>query len=224
MSMSLEEFLRQTQADVRAEVAARLQAAEAPYPHPELVFTELVMAHMSDVGMTFETTTCHFSAKVGNAAVKLSGYAVSEEGDQLDLFVSLYAGVDEVASIADSETKNAAEQCLRFLARCAEGKLTMDPSHEAYELAQTIQGCYGGLEQIRIYVLTDCVAKSKNFKPREVAGKTVKLEVMDIERLHRHWSEGKPRDELIVDFQEELLRVLFQEKCLSVLLRKLDLV
>ena len=202
MSMSLEEFLRQTQADVRAEVAARLQAAEAPYPHPELVFTELVMAHMSDVGMTFETTTCHFSAKVGNAAVKLSGYAVSEEGDQLDLFVSLYAGVDEVASIADSETKNAAEQCLRFLARCAEGKLTMDPSHEAYELAQTIQGCYGGLEQIRIYVLTDCVAKSKNFKPREVAGKTVKLEVMDIERLHRHWSEGKPRDELIVDFQE----------------------
>ena len=25
---------------------------------------------------------------------------------------------------------------------------------------------------------------------------------MDIERLHRHWSEGKPRDELIVDFNE----------------------
>ena len=202
MSMSLEEFLVQTQADVRAEVAARLQAAEAPYPYPELVFTELVMAHMADVGMTFDTTTCHFSAKVGNAAVKLSGYAISEEGDQLDLFVSLYAGVDVVTPVADSETKSAAEQCLRFLARCAEGKLGMDPSHEAYELAQTVEGSYAGLEQIRIYVLTDDVAKSKNFKPREVAGKTVKLEVMDIERLHRHWSEGKPRDELIVDFQE----------------------
>ena len=25
---------------------------------------------------------------------------------------------------------------------------------------------------------------------------------MDIERLHRHWSEGKPRDELIVNFEE----------------------
>jgi len=25
---------------------------------------------------------------------------------------------------------------------------------------------------------------------------------MDIERLHRHWSEGKPRDELVVDFNE----------------------
>ncbi|TRY21759.1 abortive phage infection protein, partial [Geobacillus sp. LEMMJ02] len=32
--------------------------------------------------------------------------------------------------------------------------------------------------------------------------KTVHLEVMDIARLHRHWSEGKPRDELIVDFND----------------------
>lgn len=202
MSMSLEDFLHQTQADVAAEVATRLQAAETPYPHPELVFTEVVMAHMSDVGMTFETNICHYAAKVGNAAVKLSGYAVSEEGDQLDLFVSLYEGATEVTPVADGETKAAADQCLRFLARCAEGKMAMDPSHEAYELAQTIHGCYPDLEQIRIYVLTDRLAKSKNFKPREVAGKTVKLEVMDIERLHRHWSEGKPRDELIVDFQE----------------------
>ena len=25
---------------------------------------------------------------------------------------------------------------------------------------------------------------------------------MDIERLHRHWSEGKPRDELVVNFDQ----------------------
>jgi hypothetical protein len=35
-----------------------------------------------------------------------------------------------------------------------------------------------------------------------VNGKTVMLEVMDIERLHRHWSEGKPRDEIVVNFDE----------------------
>ncbi|MCG3773517.1 MAG: hypothetical protein JW395_0325 [Nitrospira sp.] len=58
------------------------------------------------------------------------------------------------------------------------------------------------MEQIRIYVLTDRQAKSKNFKAREVSGKTVKLEVMDIERLHRHWSEGKPRDELVLNLEE----------------------
>ena len=106
--------------------------------------------------------------------------------------------------ISDTETKTAAEQCLRFLAKCAEQRLasTMDESNDAYAFTLTIQECYANLDQIRVYVLTDRQAKAKNFKPREVSGKTVKLEVMDIERLHRHWSEGKPRDELVVNFEE----------------------
>lgn len=202
--MELEDFLRQTQAEVQAEIGERLGASGEAYPYPESVFAEVVMQHMSEIGMTFEPEVCHYSAKIGNANLRLSGFAVSDEADQLDLFVSLYDGVDKVMPVPDSETKTAAEQCLRFLAKCAEGKLaaTMDESNDAYALAVTIQGCYVNLDQIRIYVLTDRQAKAKNFKAREVNGKTVKLEVMDIERLHRHWSEGKPRDELVVNFDE----------------------
>jgi hypothetical protein len=200
--MELEEFLRQTKAEVDAQIGERMAAPEQPYPYPESVFFEIVMQHMSDIGMTFDPQVCHYAAKIGNANLRLSGFALSDEADQLDLFVSIYAGSDEVRAIPDSETKTAAEQCLRFLARCAEGRLSsvMDESNDAYELALTIQGSYADLDQIRIYVLTDRKAKSKNFKSREVNGKTIKLEVMDIERLHRHWSEGKPRDELVVDF------------------------
>lgn len=202
--MELEDFLRQTQAEVQAEIGERLGASGEAYPYPESVFAEVVMQHMSEIGMTFEPEVCHYSAKVGNANLRLSGFAVSDEADQLDLFVSLYDGVDRVMPIPDSETKTAAEQCLRFLAKCAEGKLaaTMEESNDAYALAVTIQGCYVNLDQIRIYVLTDRQAKAKNFKAREINGKTVKLEVMDIERLHRHWSEGKPRDELVVNFDD----------------------
>ncbi|AND70616.1 hypothetical protein ATSB10_31620 [Dyella thiooxydans] len=200
--MDLKDFLAQTRADVQAEIADRLSSAASPYPYDESVFAEIVMAHMAEIGMTFEPQVCHYTAKAGSANVKISGYAVSEDGDQLDLFVCLYHGKDTVQSIPDSEAKTAAEQCLRFLAKCAEGKLAsaIDPSSEVYELAVTIQKTYTKLDQIRVYVLTDAVAKSKNFKAREIQGKTVKLEVMDIERLHRHWSEGKPRDELVVNF------------------------
>lgn len=202
--MELDDFLHQTQAEVQAEIGERLGASGEAYPYPESVFAEIVMQHMSEIGMTFEPEVCHYSAKVGNANLRLSGFAVSDDADQLDLFVSLYENVDKVTPIADSETKTAAEQCLRFLAKCAEGKLaaTMDETNDAYALAVTIHGHYADLDQIRIYVLTDRQAKAKNFKPREVSGKTVKLEVMDIERLHRHWSEGKPRDELVVNFEE----------------------
>src|SRR5690606_25848200 len=100
----------------------------------------------------FEPQVCHYTAKSDNANVKLSGYAISEEADQLDLFVSLYHGQDTLQAIPDSETKTAVEQCLRFLAKCAEGKLAsaIDPSNEAYELAVTIQKTYAKLDQIRI--------------------------------------------------------------------------
>lgn len=200
--MNLEEFLLQTQAEVKAQIDERLETLGTAYPYPETVFAEVVMQHMADIGMTFEPEACHYSARVGNAILRLSGFAVSDEADQLDLFVSLYDGGDMLIPIPDAETKTAAEQCLRFLARCADGKLasTMDESNDAHTLAVTIQSCYSNLDQIRIYVLTDRQAKAKNFKARLINGKTVKLEVMDIERLHRHWSEGKPRDELVVNF------------------------
>lgn len=195
--MNLTEFLRETQAAVRSQMRDGAL-------YEELVFAGIVMDHMSEIGMTFEPVECHFEGKVGNANLRLSGYSVSEETDQLDLFVSLYDGVDIPTPVPDAETKTAVEQCLRFLTLCAEGKMApkLDPSSDVRSLAETLQAIYNELEQIRVYVITDKVAKSKSFKTRDIGGKAVRLEVMDIERLHRHWSEGKPRDELVVDFNE----------------------
>lgn len=196
--MELIDFIRETQAEVKA------QMSEGAALYDELVFSDIVMQHMSEIGMTFEPFVCHFQSRVGNAVLRLTGYAMSEDVDQLDLFVSLYEGVDVPTTISDSDTKTAAEQCLRFLSLCAEGKMDakLDPSSDVYSLALTIRETYNSLEQIRIYVLTDRIAKSKTFKTREIGRKSVRLEVMDIERLHRHWSEGKPRDELVVDFTQ----------------------
>lgn len=197
MSSTLSDFLRETRAEVKSQMSEGAL-------YEELVFGGVVMAHMSEIGMTFEPVECHFEGTVGNAILRLSGYAISDDGDQLDLFVSLYGGVDEPTPIADSETKVAAERCLRFLTLCAEGKMAqkLDPSSDVRSLAETLQAIYNDLEQIRVYVITDRVAKSKSFKTRDIGGKAVRLEVMDIERLHRHTAEGKPRDELVVDFNE----------------------
>jgi AIPR protein len=194
--MDLSEFLRETQSAVKAQMRDGAL-------YEDLVFCSIVMQHMSEIGMTFEPVECHFEGKVGNANLRLSGYSISDENDQLDLFVSLFSNEDEPTAIPDAETKTAVEQCLRFLTLCAEGKMAskLDPSGDVRSLAETLQAIYDDLEQIRVYVITDRVAKSKSFKTRDIGGKAVRLEVMDIQRLHRHWSEGKPRDELIVDFK-----------------------
>ena len=195
--MDLPEFLRNMQADVKGQLGDGGL-------YPEIIFSDIVTQHMATIGMTFEPTACHYQGKVGNANLRLSGYAMSEDGEQLDLFVSLYEGVEELTPVSETDTKTAVEQCLRFLALCAEGKMApkLDPSTDVRSLAETIQEIYTDLQQIRVFVLTDLVAKSKSFKTREIGGRAVRLEVMDIERLFRHLSEGKPRDELVVDFNE----------------------
>ena len=195
--MTLEEFFAET----RAELAAQINDGAL---FPEIAFCEVVMQHLADVGMTLEPTTCHFQGKVGNANLRLSGYAMSDDYAQLDLFVTTYVGFETLIPVSDQDSKNAAQQCIRFLERCAVGRIAdkLDPSHDAHSLALTIREIYEELEQVRIFVLSDGVAKSKSFKSREIGGKSVRLEVMDIERLYRHVSEGKPRDELVLDFTE----------------------
>lgn len=200
--MELNEFLAQIRAEVQDEISERMTTSGTAYPYPELVFSEIVMKHMEDVGMTYEPQVCHYDSKVGNANIRLSGYSVSEDGDRLDLFVTVYRNAELPQAVPDSETKQAAEHCFRFLKLSAEGKMTkaMDPSHDARELALHIEKGYSELDELRIYVLTDGQVKTKNFKSQEISGKTIRLEVMDIERLNRHVSEGKPRDELVVNF------------------------
>ncbi|OIN54417.1 AIPR family protein [Pseudomonas costantinii] len=195
--MTLDDFFAETKGEI-----ATLMSDGTPFG--ELVFSEVVMQHLVDAGMTFDPVVCHFQGKIGNANLRLSGYAMSEDADQLDLFVSLYEGFDSLSAIPDQDIKTAAAQCVRFLELCAAGRIAdkLDPSSDVHSLALTIREIYDGLEQVRVYVLTDGIAKSKSFKPRDVGGKHVKLEVMDIERLFRHRSEGKPRDELVIDFND----------------------
>jgi len=195
--MTLDDFFAET----RGEIAAQMSDGA---PFGELVFSDVVMQHLADAGMTFDPVVCHFQGKIANANLRLSGYAMSEDADQLDLFVSLYEGFESLSPIPDLDIKTAAAQCVRFLDLCAEGRIAekLDPSSDVHSLALTIREIYDGLEQVRVYILTDGVAKSKSFQSRNVGGKLVKLEVMDIERLFRHRSEGKPRDELVVDFTD----------------------
>jgi hypothetical protein len=123
--MELAEFLRETQATVRAQM-------QDGALYEELVYANIVMDHMAEIGMTFEPVQCHFEGKVGNAILRLSGYALSDDNDQLDLFVSLYQGVDEPTRIPDAETKTAVEHCFRFLSLCAQGTLApkLDPTND----------------------------------------------------------------------------------------------
>src|SRR5690349_14857123 len=106
--MELVEFLREMHSSIREEVEKDVAPGQTPVP-AEAVFTEHVMSHMADEGITFEPIVCHYGAKIGSHKVKISGYSVSDTADEqgnpdrLDLFVSLYKGLNEIETIPDVE-------------------------------------------------------------------------------------------------------------------------
>ena len=53
--MELSEFLLETQAEVRAQMSDGS-------PFAEIVFSEVVMQHMAEIGMTFEPVVCLISS------------------------------------------------------------------------------------------------------------------------------------------------------------------
>ncbi len=207
--MELEDFLRDVHSAIRDELSRVLGPGESPISAEEL-FTEQVMNHLTTEGITFEANVCHFEAKVGSSKVKLSGYSVDDTvddngfPDRIDLFVSLYKGVNEIELVADLEIGRAATQGLQFLRLCANGKLSrqLDETNSAYPVVKEVERIFDSLTNIRIYIITDGMVKTRDYAPQEVEGKRIRIEVMDIQRLFNHLQGGTPRDEITVNFED----------------------
>ncbi|MFS1982622.1 AIPR family protein [Vibrio breoganii] len=203
--MELISFLEKLRLDIKEEFQNQLTGNPYDAPFEEAIFVKIMVEHMVDVGMSFENPQLlNYQAKVGNVKVRVSGYSYSDDNEDLDLYVSLYQEVSEITELPKAEIGRSLKDCYQFLTQAAMGKMDgkLPVNSEVLGFVQLIKQTFHHLEQIRVYLITDCVAKSREFQPIEHDGKTIKLEVMDLERLYNHWQSGKPRDELIVDFKQ----------------------
>jgi hypothetical protein len=207
--MSLEEFHRNFRSDLQATIAERIEAGEGPFPSEELVFAEKVMEHVAETGICEEPVVCHWNGKVGNAKLRITGYAISADETALDLFVTHYFGTDNLQDLTDSDATATASEGVRFLFRAASGNLDarIDPTHSVRDLVATIRSRWGDIDRLRVFVITDGKTKTKRFSNKEVHDKMVAVEAMDMERLFRH-TDGKPRDELSLSLVQSIGRPL----------------
>ncbi|KAA9016881.1 AIPR family protein [Sphingobium limneticum] len=207
--MSIEEFHRSLRAELQAVVAERLSSDEGSFPSEELIYAELAMDQIANANICESPTVCHWTGTIGNARLRITGYAQSADETCLDLFVTRYFGTEEIEALRDSEAASTAKEGIKFLFEAASGRLgaKIEKSGEIYELVLFIREQWASLQQLRVFVVTDGLTKSKRFAPKEVQGKIVAIEAMDIERLYRHTS-GKPREEVSISFEQTLGRPL----------------
>lgn len=207
--MTLEEFHHNFRSDLQATIAERVEAGEGPFPSEELVFAEKVMEHVAETGISEEPVVCHWNGKIGNAKLRITGYAISADETALDLFVTHYFGTDNLQDLADTDATATASEGVRFLFRAGAGNLDakVDPTHPVRNLVATIRSRWSDIDRLRVFVITDGKTKTKRFSNKEVHDKMVAVEAMDMERLFRH-TDGKPRDELSLSLVQSIGRPL----------------
>lgn len=207
--MSIEDFHRTLRSQIQTTITDRVHSDEGSFPSEELIYAELAMAQIADANICETPTVCHWTGTIGQSKLRITGYAQSADESCLDLFVTHYFGADDIETLRDSVAVATAGEGVKFLFQSASGKLEtkLEQSGEIYELVRFIREKWSGLDQLRVFVLTDGRTKSKRFSPKEVQGKLVSIESMDIERLYRH-TTGKPREEVAISFEQSIGRPL----------------
>lgn len=183
--MVLKDFLSSIHQEVREQMAAATASVNAPLRFPELIFTTVFARHMAERALTFDPNPCRYFASIDGRELRLSGYALSEDLDRLDAFVGVYSGADEPHRMGEHEALAAAEQAGRFVELSANGSLKnrVDESHDAFPLISTIEAAWPTMSRVRIHVLTDMCAGGMYLPAFEIAGKSVEVEILDLERV-----------------------------------------
>lgn len=207
--MNLSEFHAEFRNHVQGVMAERANNPDEAFPQEELIFAELAMDDVSAAGISEAPEVCHWAATVKAAKLRISGYSISGDDTRIDLFLTHYFGTDHLTQLRDSDVANVAKAAVQFAAKAGSGKLSgdLDPTSPVLELVETLERRWHDLDQLRVIVLTDGQIKSKRFTPRDVEGRLIQVEAIDMERLFRH-TTGKPRDEIAVSFEQAIGRPL----------------
>lgn len=132
---------------------------------------------------------CHYDGITRrNGYMAIDGYSVDETDGSCCLFIVDYHGKDEDDSIKSEDVNSAFKKLRLFVEEAVRNELYLDMkgSQQAIEFARDLYYDDEKVVKYRFYLLTDAYNKqrAKTIKDTEINGKTVELNVWDIERLY----------------------------------------
>lgn len=212
----IKEFARELHADT-VERAGGGIAGESATDFKVNVFTRLVLDYLTDSGIAEEGEVCYFE-KVNpttRAVARTNGYYISEDGDRLDLFYTIYTAGDgsELENLTQQDIKEALQRSTQTLVYAKNGNLEkLEESSDEYSMMFQIREAIGTIEKLRVFLLSDKTVparvqdeyqkKLRTLNKQATAGLTVRMELVDLTRLHRLVKRGAERDPISIDLTE----------------------
>ncbi len=211
--------LNQFYTDLRQQILAAIEAADDGGTQ-DGEFTGIVLEQLAVLsGETENARVCADikGDKLGRTLHKIDGYALSENAEHLDLFISIYRDYDQPERLTQPEVTTAFNQVKRFLNNAVKGYWhEMDESEPAYDFARELHKNGQNLVRARLFLLTN--QQCNTAPPENESLRTTTLDVLlthtivDIRALERLNLRGEP-DPITIDFAARFGKPL---PCLSV--------
>lgn len=185
--------------DLQQEVIAAADSHETGGSSYE-EFTRIAASWLIDAG---EIDDIHIVYHRSHG-MQFSGYAVDEDEDCLDLFISFYNPQTPPANILKTQCERAFRQAETCLKKGLIGHhQAMEESSEPYDAFQRIWELRGALTRCRVYLLTNGLVAQETFPAQSIGTITVTRHVWDIRRICRFANSGKKFEPIEIDFQQE---------------------
>jgi hypothetical protein len=186
---------------LRSEIRDRALGDADAGEFSENAFVDVVGEHLSEIGVIEDPVTCHFNTKVGSGIARLSGFAIPNDGERIDLIVASFAGSREPMTIAASDITRLARQAARaLLAAKREVHLELETASDRYAMMERIhEVLVAGTVQARVFVIADGLSSARTIQPETVAGVEITFEIYDLRRLMRTMRSGQTRETIDIE-------------------------
>lgn len=195
----LNKFYTDVQEDIKAQLLAEDEGA-----NPEQIFTDFTLALLADAGETENYRLC-YDEKISKRGVehKVNGYALYENYETLDLFITIYKAESNIQAIAKTDADKAIDKLSKFFRNAIYKEYVneLEESSEIFDLAQTLANVTEVKEfltRVNIFLITNGEVKSDLKSTDKIAGYSVFFRVIDINYLF-NLSE-KSRVPIEIDF------------------------
>lgn len=177
--MNLEDFAKELHESVLRDAGSR-EGGE----YQENEFTRKVVEWLTDAGECIDPQVCYFKSKT--PGMKLNGWDRDEDGDLLDLFVTVFSGTEPMPRISKGELHEAGERGIRFFAKSMNGLWkNMDESSPAYSAARDLAEHSNDIRRVRVFILTNSLTRAETIPDSQLDGKSVTYHIWDIEHLYQ---------------------------------------
>lgn len=177
----------------------------------EQLFTQIAIEMLSEAGETENASPAYDERELGTKRQhKVNGYAISDNYETVDLFISIFQNSDTLPRIAKEEIDRAARRITNFFRKAFYNDYAKEIDESspifqfAYDLAE-FKELRESLVRINACILTNGTYSGEIPKQEKIAGQDIYYNVYDINRLYT--ISEKSHISIELDFEEQNIKI-----------------